>query len=406
MLIALLVPLLLASCLDTSRSNPPPPERPVRAAGASSAAPDLPLPPGIPSIPPESLSTPFPPTTKPAPLRVIAVEPTGALCVLDADTGALRSRQEVSAVDVIEDRSGPGRLVAVEPSLNEEEPGRLARYELRGDLLERTTTLPFDAPEGRLLDADGALVGLSIREGTTLFRATEGEGPGRSWGSVRSMAARPLGSGEVELLTAGVEDAGRVELRRTSVGPQGIPEGTRHKVDAGEGGVAVFAGSAGFGRAWVAGGRLKIVWEGHALDGAEVEASGAHVQGALWLTGGFVGGDSAAGSEEAEGEGSEGSNAVAENAAAEGEGGGTLAVLTGPEPELHLFREGSYRMIALGPGPLPAPSLPGHLLAHDPSRGRLWVVVHRALRGVSLTEERVVAEGACKATGVALATPL
>jgi hypothetical protein len=323
--------------------------------------------------------------------------------VLDADTGALRSRREVSAVDVIAERSGPGRLVALEPSLNEEEPGWLARYELRDDLLERTTTLPFDAPEGRLLDADGALVGLSIREGTTLFRATEGEGPGRSWGSVSSTAARPLGSGEVELLTASVVDAGRVELRRTSVGPQGIPEGTRHKVDAGEGGIAVFAGSGGFGRAWVAGGRLKIVWEGHALDGAEVEAPGAHVQGALWLTGGPAGGDSAAGSEGAAGAGSKGAGG---NAAAGGEGGGTLAVLTGPEPELHLFREGSYRVIALGSGPLPAPSLPGHLLAHDPSRGRLWVVVHRALRGVSLTEERVVAEGACKATGVALATPL
>ncbi len=311
-------------------------------------------------------TTPFPPSLTPAPLGVIALESTGALCVLDADTGALRSRRAAVAVDLLEDRFRAGHLVTVEPSLVDEEPGRLARYELRGHTLELAGELPFDAPEGRLIDAGEALVGLRIREGTTLFRVEEGDGVGRSWGWVTSAAARPLGGGAVAVLTAGAVDAGKTRLRRATVGKEGVPEGTWEEVASEEGRLAVFWGEGLPGYVVAREGALRIVWSGHPMDGAEIDAPGAEVHGAMWL-----------------------------------EERRELAVLTGPEPELHLLGEGMYRAVPLGGGKLPGPTLPGRRMAHDPSRDRLWVVAHRALRGVALGAG-VAAEGACEATAVAV----
>jgi hypothetical protein len=297
---------------------------------------------------------------------VIALDPTGALCVLDADEGALRSRREATAVDLLEDRVRAGHLVTVEPSRVDGEPGKMARYELRGDTLEPAEELPFDAPDGRLLDAGEAVVGLRIGEGTTLFRVEAGDGEGRSWGWVTSAAARPLAGGAA-VLTAGAAHAGRIRLKRATVGPEGVPEGSWEEVAPEEGGLAVFWGEGRPGYVSAREEALRIVWGGHPLDGAEIKAPGAEVHGAMWL-----------------GERRE------------------LAVLTGPEPELHLLGEGTYRAIPLGGGKLLRPTLPGHPLAHDPSRDRLWVVTHRALRGVALGAGGGAVEGACEATAVAL----
>lgn len=275
-------------------------------------------------------------------------------------------------MDVIADRSGPGRLVTVEPALSgQETPGRLGRYELRGDRLELRSSLPFDAPEGVLLDAEVSIVGLSLSEGTTLFQATTGGGSGRSWGAVSAYATRPAGTGSLALLTAGFPDGKFMELKYTTVNAQGVAKEEHRQGDPGDCGVAVFEGEGAFGVVRTAHERVQIAWPGRSLDGAEVDAPGACVRGVRWL-----------GSKRG------------------------LAVVTGPTPLLWLVRQEGSTRVELGDGLLSESSLPLRELVLDAARGRLWVPVGKVLRGVDLEEERVVAEGACKAVQAALIEPL
>ncbi|MCS6900173.1 MAG: hypothetical protein RMJ98_21655 [Myxococcales bacterium] len=365
-LLAFALPLFLTSCSLSQRT--PPLEQPAQSTGAASSAASG-SPRGAPPTPTMPCQTPFPASLSSGTLAVVALDPTGSLCVLDADAGSLRSRREVVAVDLLNDRTRPGHLVTVEPAL-QDMPGKLARYELRADTLEPVAELSLDAPEGRLIDAAQAIVGLQIGEGTTLFRAEAGGGVGRSWGWVVSAAAYPLG-GEVMVLTAGALDQGKMWLRRVLVGNQGIPEGTWEEVEAEAGGLSVFVGKGRPGYVRAGKERLQISWAGGPLDGVQVSTPWAEVHGSMWL----------ADRQE-------------------------LAVLTGPEPNIHLFGDGKHRVIWLGGEKLPRPMLPEHRIVYDPSRDRLWVAVPRGLLALALEEGEVAAEGACKAVGVTLVEQL
>lgn len=357
----LLAPLLVLSLValscsgSSSRTEPDPPARLSAPAASSAPRPVLRLPRG-PTVPLPS-----------AVLRIVALDPLGDLCVLDPESGQARSRLPVGAVDVLASRADPASLLTVEPAANgAESPGRLGRYELREDTLTFRDALPFSAPDGRLIDAGDALVGLAVSEVFSLFRAVDSEGTGRAWNPVVTAASYPFGDA-LRVLTASVPLDGKISLSQALSGPLGVA--STGDLDVPADSVAVFSGGASFGHVTAWKGRLRVRWPGKPLDGSEQAAPGEEVHEARWL------GDAAG-----------------------------LAVLVGPQPALRLLHPQGNRLVPLGGLPLAAPSLVSHQLAHDPSRGRLWVAAGHALRAVSLAEGRVVAESDCGAESVAALT--
>ncbi|MCU0657269.1 MAG: hypothetical protein MUF64_19015 [Polyangiaceae bacterium] len=358
--------LLLCSCKGSLEDEPERRGRWSRAVSSSTAGVPSATPAPVPMPPEKATSSgPFPATPPGEPGVLVVVEPSGALCVLDGGSGALRLRIDGAATDVIEDRSAPGRWVALFPAMSGgESEGKMVRLALQGAGVKELQRWPFDGEDGRLLDAAEALVGLRMAEGATVFRAVQGEGSGRTWGAMTSVAVVPQGPASVELYAAGPEDGGQIELRRGVINEQGVPLGARSWIEAGEG-IALFQGRGRTGWVQAGGGRLRVRWPGQPLDGVSAE-DGGFVRAARWV--------------EAE---------------------GALVAITGPAPTLRVWQGAETWSLPLGEEAIDRPSWPEHELAYDPGARRLWVLTRRTLRGVALEQRRVVAEGACR--GVSLA---
>lgn len=314
------------------------------------------------------------PTLSPLPnptSRLVVVEPSGALCILDGDSGALLSRQENRAMDLLADRFHPGHLITVEPPIYEEDwPGQLGRYQLHKDRLELISSSPFDAPEGILLDAAETILGLSLSEGATVFQTTPNGSSGKSWGWVDAFAIHPESDNKISFATVAALDKGHRTLRLGDASTSGIIEKESRELEAGDCGVAVFEGNGSFGVITSKQGRLHITWPGGPLDGLLFDAPHSCIQGARWL-GTTLG----------------------------------LAVYTGPEPVLRLIQLKDTIVIPLDGGAISESLLPHRELLFDLSRARIWVIANSTLQGISLQEHRVVAIGDCKAIQATLVEP-
>ncbi len=305
-----------------------------------------------------------PPPSPPAPTsRLVALTPAGALCVLDAATGAVLSTEGAAALDLAPDQDHPGALATLVPA--RDDTGQLARYRLRGVQLERTSSLPFDAPEGRLLRAGDALVGVAQTEMSTLFWAREGAGSGKVWGPVTSAATLAEERG-IRVQTAGLPDGGSVTVATALVSAHGVESMVVAGVNAPRG-TALFTHRDGFGRVDSTSTGWRVVGGSH--DGVSMEHPDSFPVEAIAM------------------------------------GPGRLAVLTGPTAQLWVLSPWGAHAIALGDESLDAPDRVSHRLVYDASRQRVWVVAGHTAYAVELPSLRIAATGGCPASALAVITP-
>lgn len=307
-------------------------------------------------------------------VRVVAATPRGDLCVLDPDTGEKLSQTEARAVDVIAVRGGQGQVTTVEPG--DEVAGWIAGYTLERDRLEPGGGQPFDALDGRLLDAGVVggrmlFVGVALGEGATLFASDSERSVGQAWPLVGSALAEVAGDA---LRVSTVSLAGENErvFQRASVRPGSVERELRqawqHEGVCGE---QLFRGDGEVGVVRSRGGLLEV-WT--ALDGGEYrsfEAPGSCVEAALAIEKGLV-------------------------------------VVTGPAEatgpvELHWI-EGDARATVVVGERGEAPRWLTRALAHDGSRRRVWGATGGKLWAVDLEggPRLAIPRGGCDAASVTL----